>query len=682
MALACAFVLLGQTGLVRGENKDWLAWFAASVFTIFFLLKAATRSPPLQAATQRFFVVLWAIGLTDAIVVRWWRVSSWSDFGGSLALLFASTVVLVRALRPFASASRPVSLALTAITLLYAVTRLSFWHKGFLGPLTQWSDAVLPGGLIAACLFLPRVFSSDPPPNARPWRSTLIAIGAFGLLSVFTPIEPYTAAHHWSFYLGPVDLVRAGGHLLHSVPSQYGFGSILALTLLPFDSVTSLYLAVWGSTLAFAALTVWNALKCFGPSPGLKGIAVAGVFAAVYVLPGWVLGASGIFSCPSVTGFRFLWSALIAVWIPSLYSEPKPFVQKLLFSFTVGWASLWAFESFLYTTAVVGFSLVGAMAFSMRSGSFKPLRVFGERVGVPALIGLGSAVAITYLVYQVKWGLWPDVYAFIEFPRAYSNGFGALGIAWHAAAVFLGFVAWALGFSCVLAVERGGSPNQAPSLNSFAAMGYTLGVLTYFISRSHDNNALNLVPSILLALSMAVPELPREPLSRLAVQTKPVIRALWFLTIAFSLALGLRYFPLQKQPPLLGLDRTLIEAQIPPGERAIVEAIRAHSARGGKFSAAPDGPDLFSSTFLPFIQGLPVAPAAEYSILDPERQAEYLDRWGKLSAPHELLVLWPTRDCQRPPAGNPFGSHLEKKASSVGPCETYGAWSLQRYEMR
>lgn len=160
--------------------------------------------------------------------------------------------------------------------------------------------------------------------------------------------------HHWSYYLGPVQSVVQGGHLLWDVPSQYGFLNIWAIATFAKLSGIGPIPSMWIMVEGLQCVALLLALYIFRFRLGFSTV-VSSVFAVSLTLcvPGLEY-YDGPVTAPSVSAIRFLPSLLTLLGID--FATRNPTAWRIIgVAVLMAGSCLWSAESCIYTLAPVGF---------------------------------------------------------------------------------------------------------------------------------------------------------------------------------------------------------------------------------------------------------------------------------------------------------------------------------------
>jgi hypothetical protein len=437
----------------------------------------------------------------------------------------------------------------------------------------------------------------------------------------------YALLHHWSFYVGTIETVRNGGLLLYDTPSQYGFLSIALPAAFSIPSVD----AFWVSLMALLTL---HFLVVYGSLRNLTifshGRFLSGLLALSLVL---FLGGSrdhhmGVFEAPSTSAYRFFWSFALAL---ALANEPLGALAKarlraglVSLLFTLG--CLWSGESAIYCLGV----LCGAIAGGL-------LKYAATRVRKPVawawtpFVSLGGATVFVELLYRFRFGVRPDWWGLFEYSLAYGGGFGALPIQFFSS-----------GCGILLAILAGAGFVLAGSLragdhagNGFAVWGFLITTFTYFVSRSHPSNALNLLCYWLPLLLILVDR-------KAVLATERQLKALFYFVFVMVFVWSFPRFPgvgvrvwMLAQVPLSKRMETVIDE---PSQVGQLQALGLTS-QDALVDLANTLPELKTPSF-PFRPFYPIYPALEFLILSAERQAVYFERFFSRNEKRSVYLLW------------------------------------------
>jgi hypothetical protein len=484
--------------------------------------------------------------------------------------------------------------------------------------------------VVAVFLAIKKVLAEPAAHGWPPWLPALLAaaIFAYACLQTSGLADPGITTG-WAFYVGPAELVRHGGWLLWDVPSQYGFLSVLAIAWLPLQSAWESMFALNATATLGLALIVYWALR--SPRGGILDWAASVLItlAAVFLRAGLFPSFVGPPTFPSVGGYRFVFCvALLAVLLRIAREADGRVLTRWLVAGTVLWlvSLLWAAEAAAYAAAIwIPAYLLIIWRVSRQIPRWRVLLVAAPFLALACL--LGALVA----VYDLGLGHPPDLHLYLEYAATYAGGFGALIAAPAGPALLLLLCLAILGTLAVRSAQRAGltHPRSAYLIGAFFAVW---GTSSYFASRSHPNNAVNLAPVYVVALIGALRLTSGEGFQR----ARTVLRGVLVPVLACVLIGAFGY--LQAIPTFI---------QNPPAAVLSVQSdfwsdpqlaafLRSEGIGPGAPVALLDDPSLSQ---LPPGGGagptywLPIAPYGEIDLLAADDRPVYLERF--LARAHE-----------------------------------------------
>ncbi len=360
--------------------------------------------------------------------------------------------------------------------------------------------------LARQCRFMPlgHAPSSSISGSERAAVAALLVLGlAAGLMTgaLNVPVSAKAAWHHWGAYLSPVHPLLAGGVPFRDFPVQYGMGPTLLLaSACGSDCWSGLYAVTVVANALYLATLGWIALLLMrGMDKASRLLALAALLCAVFVWTGYPLDWAHPVMTPSVGGLRFLpLAALVALIVtaeslaaaelpPSL---PRPAVWAGHGLWLLGLA--WSPETAFFTTLVWWPWLALRRADGETSQAAKAKALL--RGGATGLVAVIAGYAVLALVFRLVFGsgiALGDFLLYLRFPPGPVpiTPFGAI---WLVAAVLL---------LAGVALMRSDKPVARRSL--YACLLAALAAFSYFLSRSHDNNVLNLLPFLILVMLAA-----------------------------------------------------------------------------------------------------------------------------------------------------------------------------------
>ncbi|HEV8406638.1 MAG TPA: hypothetical protein VGQ34_01790, partial [Sphingomicrobium sp.] len=378
-----------------------------------------------------------------------------------------------------------------AAVLLFAP--VTWWAPNLqLGPAATVSFVVIG----AAAAFLPRLGAAGPSnkaaPSILPTMAVALLIGLFvGLLTApFGSREPiYFAWHHWGAYLAPVDAWLAGGLPYRDFPLQYGIGpTVLLAAVCGPDCWRGVYYAtILANALYFSVLAGCAAILTAGRPRGLRWLTLAALFCASFVWTAFPADLGSTAMTPSVAGLRFLPIALLLFYILNAERSGKrsDWVGHAIWLCDLLWSPEGAFFGTLIWWSYLAMRDAGNAS---AAGEAWVALLRGALRGLIALAG-GLIVLALVLWLVSKGAARPtDFLAYILYPPG-PLPINPTGTIWLALA------------GIVLALHSlVGTGRLAAGRSIYASLLGFLAAGTYYLSRSHDNNILNLFPLLVILL--------------------------------------------------------------------------------------------------------------------------------------------------------------------------------------
>lgn len=404
--------------------------------------------------------------------------------------------------------------AITIVSLFLLLPLLGLGIRALLGgvaavllfaPVTWWAPDVhmspaetglfIVFGLGAG--YLPRLAGGAKTPIAiLPTMAIALLIGiAVGLLTApFGAREPiYFAWHHWGAYLAPVEAWLAGGLPYRDFPIQYGIGptAILAATCVS-DCWHGIYTTtIVANALYFSVLAGCAVILTAGRSLGLRWLTFVALWCATFVWTAFPADVGSTAMTPSVAGLRFLPIAALLLHILSAESSGR----------RRDWLghAIWLCDLFWSPEGAFFGTLIWWPYLAIRdAGSAPTFRESWIALILGALRGLAALAAGLILLSLALWLLSKgaarpeDFLAYILYPPG-PLPINPLGTLWLALAAVL------LALQALVAAGRSKQGRFVYAcLLGFLAAG------TYYLSRSHDNNILNLFPLMVILLIASV----------------------------------------------------------------------------------------------------------------------------------------------------------------------------------
>jgi len=434
--------------------------------------------------------------------VTWERSGAWSErwiigaLVGCALLLTAArhgafTILSLILLLPLLNLGVSALLGGIAAVLLFAP--VTWWAPNLqLGPAAAVLFVLLGGG----AAYLPGLGAAatahKPAPSILPTMVVSLLIGlAVGLFTApFGSREPiYFAWHHWGAYLAPVEAWLAGGLPYRDFPVQYGIGPT---ALLAAVCGSDCWRGIFGATiladaLYFSVLAGCAVILTAGRSRGLRWLALAALWCASFLWTAFPADLGSTAMTPSVAGLRFLPIAVLLLHILSAEQSGKR-------NDWVGHA-IWLCDLFWSPEGAFFGTMMWWPYLAMRDASSAST----PRERWTALLrgALRGLIALAAGLVFLSLALWllsagaarpTDFLAYILYPPG-PLPINPVGTAWLALAAIL------LALHALIGTGRStGSRSLYACLLGFLAAG------TYFLSRSHDNNILNLFPLLVILL--------------------------------------------------------------------------------------------------------------------------------------------------------------------------------------
>ena len=350
-------------------------------------------------------------------------------------------------------------------------------------------------GILAVALprLLPRAEGSPPSPS-------FLAIFVLGVAAVSltgfmgSPQGFGTVWHHWSVYVGSSQALLGGAIPFQDYPVQYGMGPTLVIAALCGQECWSgTYIVAAATNLLYLLAMAGSVVLLTRRLPiGLALVPLAAMACAILMWTGYPPDFKGPIATPSVDGLRFFPLATLLCFI--IAAEERGF--RLDAAGHALWllGIVWSPEAAFYATIVWWPYLALRRVQDIGATSVTGVTIEVLRGAGVALAATVAAFAALATLFWVVYHQWPSIEGFTAYVR---NPPGILpvnptGPIWLALAA-AGVVAVAQ----LRADARGIRVGFVSLMGLFAAGSYYLG-------RSHDNNVLNLLPFVVLALTAAL----------------------------------------------------------------------------------------------------------------------------------------------------------------------------------
>jgi len=369
--------------------------------------------------------------------------------------------------------------------------------------------------LINICLFFPRIVDNlNLKFSLNKHAMNLGCLAILGLASWRVGLD----FHHISFYTGTAELVRQGGTLLWDVPSQYGLLNVLLIALMPVKSIWQAFYIVNSLAIFFTVLITYSILQ--GVCKGNIGrlFAFLTTFSVLIILPGIAMDFNGANTFPSTGGLRFIWCyvLLFTVLLSEKKSENGVSQKNILFVGAAFWifSFFWSAESAIYGTAI-WFPYYILRCFWSNTGFVWNVKNLHKSIVNLAglLLILSLSFASIFVFYQLKFGHPPDWLGYYEYAVAYKNGFCAILVD-PRKAVWVMLLMFCSILSLLYKSWKSQQKGLLPGVASFFCFWI---VSSYFVSRSHENNILNLIPILLISLIATFKSIQLDPIREIAL---------------------------------------------------------------------------------------------------------------------------------------------------------------------
>jgi hypothetical protein len=375
-------------------------------------------------------------------------------------------------------------------------------------PVTWWTTHVVMGLaatgtfilLALGANYLPRLGDATPA-NAR--RRTIVPAMAIafmaglgpGLLTApFGAREPIQFAwHHWGAYLAPVEAWLAGGAPYRDFPVQYGMGPTTVLAIVCGSDCWSgiYYTTVVANALYFSVLAGCAVILTAGRSQGMRSLALAALFCATFMWTAFPMDVGSTVMTPSVAGLRFLPIAalLLQILIAESSGQRRDWIGHAIWLCDLFWSPEAAFFGTLIWWPYLAIR-DAASAQTSRESWIALLR--GAARGVLAFAAGMIVVAAAVWLLSAGAARPADFLAYILAPPG-PLPINPAGTIWLALAVIL------LALHALVGTGR-----STHGRILYACLLGFLAAGTYYLSRSHDNNILNLFPLMVILLLASV----------------------------------------------------------------------------------------------------------------------------------------------------------------------------------
>jgi hypothetical protein len=670
LALLCLLLgaLLWKSVLgLQGEGLEWAIYLTlGTIFPALLLVlsfsKRFTSEDSRPALSAKLSLSLLVLLVSAVFVVKQHQYTAF-------ALSIAHLVLIIISLRRTGRQITPAAILIIFFVVVTAWTvsaRLLWWSSFGVWFFDTNSTAEIIYRFLISLLSILLVFINLNQQERRDegagfqFRSfaNIAAILLIALASVRSDQLFHAMSHsHWGVVVGPAEMVRQGGWLLWDVPSQYGFLNILLVALFPVESVWQATYILNSLLLFASALFLFFLLRSAQAGVANFFFSLAVTLAAVFLIAGWPPALLGPQVFPSLGPFRFIWCYVLLFILFLDFRRPAAKGGwQLPLAGCCAWliGTLWSSESAVYCAAIwlPCYALIilrKARGLRMEGKSApKRARKILLWAMIPPLL-LASAVGVITVYYLIGLGHGPDWLAFYEYSLAFTGGFLTIPIDVHGPVwvIFLVFCALST-MAASLLLQRDRLRHRALILMT-GTWGALWSISSYFISRSHPNNATVLSPMLCIAIGVmlylfVVCQWPDWWARLIRMSFVPVLAIL--LTVTFGNA---SFLGLYLSSPKLGyerditshlpvLDPSLLEllntAQVKRSDPLIYSAIRVRAVEpqadrlkhdGGVMPPAwPVGDGRFFASYKTW---LPTMPFVLFDPLPAARKQVYMDRF-------------------------------------------------------
>jgi hypothetical protein len=350
--------------------------------------------------------------------------------------------------------------------------------------------------LSVSAVTLPRILKAP----ARPISAVRLCAGlafaaalavAMGLLT--GPLNSWngghTAWHHWGAYIAPVEALLSGGVPYRDFPVQYGIGPTLFLaSVCGTNCWNGIYwTTVFANALQFVALCWCAVLLTEGQARGMRLLALAAMFFAAFFWTAFPALLANAVMTPSVSGMRFLpvTALLLHILLSERSEQPGDWRGHAIWLINMGWCM----ETAVYASLIWWPYL--ALRKSQSVTGPKQLIIRVTQTGAAGLAVAGAVIIAMLFAYRILYGGWLNAESFFAYLTHLPTELpiNPVGTVWLALASIATAITLLIRFP----------PSRDSRQIYVCLIAYTVAG-SYFLSRSHDNNVLNLFPLLILLL--------------------------------------------------------------------------------------------------------------------------------------------------------------------------------------
>lgn len=436
-------VILSVTAIQRlrlGEYGWMFTWQLLAVGLLtFVMLCCAVASPhwPLLRATRFGSASAALQQILANRKLRWGGAAIYAAVAFALLLLDHRLIIAVIALLQSAAIIRLKQVTSTRLRLTIIAVSLVCWSLASGLTYTHLMDWLLdaasssalavPAFLLAFGLVLVEL-CGERRILTRTRVDLFIALAAIVVFAAYALRTDNLATEwvpiHRSFFADVAQFVKDGHWLLWDVPSLYGFGSILALAVMPGNGWQALY-ELTALFLVFEAFTAFLILRW----------ARGGLFNAAFaiLLPLATIFGDSIVRYPWSArlypqgGMRFFWvvGLLLVVFLMYVWRDHEGRVNVLRWVGNIAWlcALLWSIENAVWATMVwVPYLILDAVLEPRAVQSLTSIGLSMIRRLWPIVVFPLTAFVLIDQFYTLRLGAPPDWRAFFEFTGLFTSG--------------------------------------------------------------------------------------------------------------------------------------------------------------------------------------------------------------------------------------------------------------------
>ena len=295
--------------------------------------------------------------------------------------------------------------------------------------------------------------------------------------------------HNWSAYVGPAQLFLTKAVPFFDFPMQYGFGPTYIISLL---CSVDCWEGVWIFTVITTIVTIsLSGLICLilleGKKLQIKIIALLGLLSTFLFWTTYPALILPITNTPSTVGPRFM-PGIIVLFAIVLWCAKYRFSRTGATFIHTLWLTtfLWSPEAFIHATML----WVPIFLMHRSSGKSSKNKLVTKAFQIFLLLGL-----LIFIIFLVWWGVFGVIFDFRTYFLYILHPPGTMPIDPTGVVLYLIFVLF-IGFKCFSDL-----PYDKNKIFLMASvLFFMMATSTYFLGRSHENNALNILPYVYLTI--------------------------------------------------------------------------------------------------------------------------------------------------------------------------------------